>query len=647
MDTLDRASVRIRVRDHLSREVHLERGVRQGDPLSGLLFAIAINPLIRGLRNTLIVHGDRAKIFDAPAYADDIDVTCSSAAVAQHLLDHISGFCTATNMAINVSKTKCARNEAAARREPLVMLSYQSQLVEIQPPNTPSKILGVLFRMDGRWTDQKAAAKRRLFHALSLIKSRAFTPFQLARIINTTVMATLAYPMVVVEYEGKELDELQDAINRLICGKARIFGRAIGKWFTTPVEQGGLGLNSVRDMYAAQSMLAMQTIINGSSTPALNLLRMADREENLALTSLDLPQGSPWGKYSSAAQLLGVSIHPKQPKTRIAALPPKANAILKTHGVNPRDPGQIASAILNGRYVADQDELIERLDLSDKEAGDLHGLATTARHECTRQSVRAGRARPQYLVGLKPVRRPPTLHTMDGDLGLYIIATAYKHDVAYPLASYALTRHGSRQQARRQERGQFDSQVAALLPDGDTERRAALAAAVVALEDAKASGYRDTVVWCPKQLKDAVRGWDAKKTAEKNKTNDRDLLRSIEQYLGLASGAGKRIFLTDEEELEQHDQLPLDGTVHGLTQDTRDLLLKTGRSREAETKKKAQEALAQKWVRPEVQKDAHEYLDEYYLLDQNGAILQDRPHKTAKKIGLRKRTGNCPQSRPP
>ncbi len=49
MDTLSNSTVHVRIAGHLSQPVKIERGVKQGDPLSPLLFNLAIDPLLHRL----------------------------------------------------------------------------------------------------------------------------------------------------------------------------------------------------------------------------------------------------------------------------------------------------------------------------------------------------------------------------------------------------------------------------------------------------------------------------------------------------------------------------------------------------------------------------------------------------------------------
>ena len=80
----------------------MARGVRQGCPASGFLFAMAFDPIFRWLQDAIIPRNPAGLDFLQPtqcAYADDLAVAApffrdlmTALAPAFHSVDHIAGF---------------------------------------------------------------------------------------------------------------------------------------------------------------------------------------------------------------------------------------------------------------------------------------------------------------------------------------------------------------------------------------------------------------------------------------------------------------------------------------------------------------------------------------------------------------------------
>ena len=93
---------------HASDFFHLRRGVRQGWPLSRLLFVSAIEVLAQAIRQNENIRGFKINGIELKLsmYADDLTAVIKDECSANHLFKLINDFGTCSGLKINISKTE-------------------------------------------------------------------------------------------------------------------------------------------------------------------------------------------------------------------------------------------------------------------------------------------------------------------------------------------------------------------------------------------------------------------------------------------------------------------------------------------------------------------------------------------------------------
>jgi hypothetical protein len=98
----------IEVNGFLSRPVFLERGVRQGCPLSALLFILALEPMLDMIRKNKNIKSCSSRKVNA--YADDVSAYINHSSV-EELFQTVEYFCDATQFLINIDKSEIMSNK--------------------------------------------------------------------------------------------------------------------------------------------------------------------------------------------------------------------------------------------------------------------------------------------------------------------------------------------------------------------------------------------------------------------------------------------------------------------------------------------------------------------------------------------------------
>ena len=93
---------------HASDFFQLYRGVRQGCPLSGLPFVLAIEVLAQAIRENENIHGLKINNTELKLrmYADDLTAFIKDERLASHLFGLLNDFGTCSGLKINLSKTE-------------------------------------------------------------------------------------------------------------------------------------------------------------------------------------------------------------------------------------------------------------------------------------------------------------------------------------------------------------------------------------------------------------------------------------------------------------------------------------------------------------------------------------------------------------
>ncbi len=105
----ERAHTRVMVNGFLSSPFMVTQGVRQGDPLSCLLFNLAIEPLVKILRKSnlkgLEVPGSKERLI-AKLFADDTTTFLQEEDDFEELVKILNDWCLASGARFNVDKTQ-------------------------------------------------------------------------------------------------------------------------------------------------------------------------------------------------------------------------------------------------------------------------------------------------------------------------------------------------------------------------------------------------------------------------------------------------------------------------------------------------------------------------------------------------------------
>ena len=227
-------SGKVIVNGFISDPFPIKCGVRQGCPLSPLLYVLFCEVLI-----SLLHKCEKFKGFFIPggltvkclAYADDISCFVSDYVSFRAIKTLLQQFEQATGAKLNIAKT-CGLQVGKWKRERLPFEATWS--------NDILKINGIWFGCDNAINKTWDDCIVKLQNKLQQFKGRYFTLVTKVKIINTFILPVLVYPSMVYPFPDKYIKLVEKLIFSFIWSeKTELVTR---KMIYRPTNEGGLGL---------------------------------------------------------------------------------------------------------------------------------------------------------------------------------------------------------------------------------------------------------------------------------------------------------------------------------------------------------------------------------------------------------------------
>ena len=242
-------------------------GVKQGCPLSPIIFNIAAEIMIRSVRSLPLgytLHGVSHSIL---AYADDVAIVAESPADLQTLLDTVSAAATYSGLVFNQGKSASLSFHAATvTRERLLV---QGAPIPSLGPNDSYDYLGVPIGHKFHPSAEKAISGAR--RDLKKIDESLLCPWQKAEALNIFVLSRLPFHLTHGIVKKEPLVELDLEIRRVAKRWLNLPQQASAELVYIHPTTGGLGILPLQDL-ADISQLSQAVRLMGCKDEAIQSL---------------------------------------------------------------------------------------------------------------------------------------------------------------------------------------------------------------------------------------------------------------------------------------------------------------------------------------------------------------------------------------
>ena len=128
------ANVRVLVNGFRTKQVLINKSVRQGDPLSLYLFLFVVKPLVATINNDTRIERlgkGRKRNVKCPSYADDSTLTLVGSPSVCLVFEIIKRFSEATGLKLNMEKTQGMIVSSSCTNDRLPSINWQNQSIKI------------------------------------------------------------------------------------------------------------------------------------------------------------------------------------------------------------------------------------------------------------------------------------------------------------------------------------------------------------------------------------------------------------------------------------------------------------------------------------------------------------------------------------
>lgn len=234
--------------DWVSEPLIPSRGVRQGDPLSPVVFNMCINYMINKLPEAVGVSFGTGMRLNCLAYADDIILLASSKKGMEDIVTVAAENLKACGLSINVEKSFafCLRRECKGTRVQVCSnaLEVNGKPVQMKGKTDIWTYLGVNFTCEG--INQRHAKGLRSW--LERLTSAPLKPQQRLYAARTVIIPKLYYDLSMNRVVSGRLVSLDKTVRQFVRGWLKLPKDIPVAFFHAAVRDGGLGLPSLRWM---------------------------------------------------------------------------------------------------------------------------------------------------------------------------------------------------------------------------------------------------------------------------------------------------------------------------------------------------------------------------------------------------------------
>jgi hypothetical protein len=258
--------------DRSSPLIALKRGVKQGDPMSSILFNLVIDELFEIIGDRFGYELPGVGIVNARAFADDIALMSGTELGMQQLLSETEKFLGARGLELNADKciAICLRKAGKEKKSQIAdsnvknppKFTVKNKSIQLLGINTLCRYLGVQFTPLGA-VDPRVPVSA-LKSALESLKKAPLKPQQKLVMLRSYLIPRFIFAFTHTECYPKLMGQQDRLIRRWLKETLRLPISLCSDFLYIPIKEGGLGLIKLYDVVGIAKVRLHSTVINSN-----------------------------------------------------------------------------------------------------------------------------------------------------------------------------------------------------------------------------------------------------------------------------------------------------------------------------------------------------------------------------------------------
>ena len=253
-----------------TENISINRGVKQGCPMSPLIFLIIINPLLWWIEERCTGYNISNLDIKLLAFCDDLILISQNPHDLQRMINFISKYNYFCGLKLNIDNSK---SKTAIEHDFFVIQNNTIQKIPHLNSNESYKYLGIHINLDLNWTKQQIIIKDNLIRHLNHLKNRCYTTTQIITIINKVIIPSVEYRLNIIKFSDKYLNNLDWIISNFIYNKLKIKGYNSSIHLSKPAKYGGFNVTNITNLAKTAPIKLLNQLFNSKDKYTITILK--------------------------------------------------------------------------------------------------------------------------------------------------------------------------------------------------------------------------------------------------------------------------------------------------------------------------------------------------------------------------------------